>query len=124
MIDQTLVEGIWSLSGVDPAYLAEMRRVCLPTGTAVSTSSGLLAELPRLFCELHGGTHLQVIPVITAWTLLRYAARILDDVEDSVSNPAESLRPMLLEHIYGFDIYGWDGTEFLGRVYCFQYGRH
>jgi hypothetical protein len=36
MIDRAFVEKIWSLSGTDSAYLAEMMRVCLPTDTAVS----------------------------------------------------------------------------------------
>ncbi|MCL4263620.1 MAG: polyprenyl synthetase family protein [Anaerolineae bacterium] len=96
MIDQALVEKIWSLSGAEPAYLAAMRRVCLPRDTAVSPSSALLAELPRLFCELHGGVQTQLIPVITAWTLLRYTARILDDVEDNACQPTHQLDPCYL----------------------------
>ncbi len=84
MVDQALVEKIWTLSGADPAYVAEMRRVCLPRDTAVTSSSALLTTLPRLFCELHGGEQTQLTPITTAWTLLRYAARILDDVEDNI----------------------------------------
>ncbi len=81
MVDPTLVEEIWSSLKGGAAYLAEMRQVCLPAGT-MANSSGSLAELPALFCGLHGGGRSQVIPIVTAWTLLRHAARILDDIED------------------------------------------
>jgi geranylgeranyl pyrophosphate synthase len=96
MIDRAFVEKIWSLSGTDSAYLAEMRRVCLPMDTAVSDSSNSLAILPRLFCELHGGTQQQIVPIVTAWTLLRYAARILDDIEDNVLKPIQHSGSCLL----------------------------
>jgi competence protein ComQ len=44
--------------------------------------SNALATLPVLFCELKGGRREQTVPVVSAWTLLRYAARLLDDVQD------------------------------------------
>lgn len=96
MIDKLLVEKIWSLSNTDPAYVAEMRRVCLPVETAVATQPGPLARLPQLFCEFNGGTLGQVTPIMTAWTLLRYAARILDDIEDGSAGPLQRSDAQLL----------------------------
>lgn len=80
MIAQALVEKIWLEAGLNRSYLAEIKQICLPSH--VSSSSKALAQLPLLFCELNGGDREQVMPVITACTLLRHAARLLDDVED------------------------------------------
>ncbi len=80
MIDLVLIEKIWDQTDLAPLYLAEIKQICLSTGS--STSFGALDQLPLLFCQLNGGEQQQVVPVITAWTLLRYAARLLDDIED------------------------------------------
>jgi len=79
MINSGLVSKIWHQSGISSPYLSEMKKFCLETD---ASSPGTLAQLPLLFCEINGGNQQQVAPIITAWTLLRHAARLLDDIED------------------------------------------
>ncbi len=38
--------------------------------------------LPVLACEAVGGSHAAAVPVAAAWTVLRHAANLLDDVQD------------------------------------------
>lgn len=40
------------------------------------------SQLPELFCSGLGGRAEQTTPLAVAWQLLRYAARLLDDIED------------------------------------------
>ena len=80
MVDSALLEQIWASIDVNPIYISEIQQLCLASESVSAVSA--LDRLPLLFCELNGGGEEQVIPVITAWTLLRYAARLLDDVQD------------------------------------------
>lgn len=82
MIDQTLLDEIWSQIKIASTYFSELKRICNPATEIRFATSRELAHLPILFCELHSGDSQQVVPVVTAWTILRYAARLLDDIED------------------------------------------
>jgi len=86
-----LVEKIWLQAGLEPSYLVEIRQICLSSNPSpdeadvsdeAKASSEVMIQLPLLFCEVHSGDRDQVIPAITACTLLRHAARLLDDIED------------------------------------------
>ena len=79
-MDLELVEKIWLEAGASPSYIKEIRQICLATSSASSLKK--LDWLPILFCQLNGGNKQQIIPVISAWNLLRHAARLLDDIED------------------------------------------
>jgi competence protein ComQ len=88
MIDSALIEKLWSKATIEPTYIAAMWHVCsggIQPGTA---QPGALASLPILFCEVNGGCREQATPLLTAWTLLRYAGRLLDDVEDGLATEA------------------------------------
>lgn len=93
-MDLQLVEKIWLEAGALPAYTQEIRQICL----AASSTSSLekLNWLPILFCELNGGNKQQIIPIITAWNLLRHAARLLDDIEDSDAKTRSTPEPISL----------------------------
>ena len=94
MVDSALLEKIWAQIDVHPIYISEIKQLCLTSesGTAVSA----LDQLPLLFCELNGGRKEQVVPVITAWTLLRHAARLLDDIQDGDLISQEMSEPVAL----------------------------
>ncbi|MCA9971028.1 MAG: polyprenyl synthetase family protein [Anaerolineales bacterium] len=81
MIAPSLVEAIWANPLIDRRYAEALRQLCLPADGAPARREGL-ARLPELFCEANGGDPAQVAPILSAWTLLRYAARILDDIQD------------------------------------------
>lgn len=100
MIDSVLVENIWHQAGVTPAYLEAIRQICLPTDS--SSSPETLDQLPLLFCELNGGDEQQIIPIITAWTLLRHAARLLDDIEDGDVKSRDISEAIALNNSTGF----------------------
>lgn len=93
MIATTLVEKIWLQAEIAPSYLAEIQRICLQNQ---ASSYHALDELPLLFCDLNGGDKEQVVSVITAWNLLRYAARLLDDVEDGDTRSRNMSEPVAL----------------------------
>lgn len=82
MIDQTIIDEIWSQIKIASTYFSELKHICQPAAETISATAKELAQLPLLFCELHSGDIRQVVPLVTAWTILRYAARLLDDVED------------------------------------------
>ena len=94
MVDLDLVEKVWLEAGVDKAYLKEIQQICLSDSSPSST--GMLDSLPFLFCEVNQGCREYVIPVITAWTLLRHAARLLDDVEDGDLKERDISEPVAL----------------------------
>jgi geranylgeranyl pyrophosphate synthase len=82
MVERLLVEKVWSDAGVVPSYAAEMQRVFQEACEPAASKATAVANLPVLFCEAKGGCRAQSVPLATAWSLLRYAARLLDDVED------------------------------------------
>lgn len=79
-MDLQLIEKIWLEAGASSAYTQEIRQTCLAANSTLSLEK--LNWLPLLFCELNGGNKQKIIPIITAWNLLRHAARLLDDIED------------------------------------------
>jgi geranylgeranyl pyrophosphate synthase len=76
---QASVFDVWSNSQIVPEYIDAMRQIILPQS---SQNEDTLSTLPALFCEAYCGNKKQVAPIMNAWNLLRYAARLLDDVED------------------------------------------
>lgn len=95
MIDPEVIDDVWSQTGFVSNYLIELKQICRPVSETASVKSKELGHLPTLFCELHSGESRQVAPLVTAWTILRYAARLLDDVEDQdrkVRETAESVQ--------------------------------
>ena len=91
-MDLALVENIWHQASISPEYLAEMQQVCFPT----TKSSNSLTQLPLLFCELNGGNKQHIVPIITAWNILRFAARLLDDIEDNDVKDRAMAKPIAL----------------------------
>lgn len=92
-MDIEFLENIWNKAGISSEYLMEMKQVCAPSN---ASSSNSLAQLPLLFCELNGGNKQQVKPVITAWNILRFAARLLDDIEDQDVKKRSLAEPVAL----------------------------
>lgn len=82
MIESSIVEEIWSNPLIDPDYADALRQLCQPTSQTNRETHGL-SMLPALFCEAHGGTYQQAMPIVTVWNVLRHAARLLDDIEDN-----------------------------------------
>lgn len=80
MIESSIVEDIWSNPQIDQNYADALRRICRLTDQPGAEDH--LALLPYFFCEAHGGSYQQALPIITAWNLLRHTARILDNIED------------------------------------------
>ena len=92
MIDLALVEAIWHKTGISPEYLAKMKQVCVPK----TKSSNSLNQLPHLFCELNRGNEDQLVPILAAWNILRFAARLLDDIEDNDVKEKTMVNPVAL----------------------------
>lgn len=85
MIEKALLEGIWSDTTLHPEYVAQMRHVCagaMVDGLPDLNTTATLATVPALLCCALGGAPRGLLPALAAWTLLRYAARLLDDVQD------------------------------------------
>ncbi len=101
MIDQTVIDDIWSQTGIVSDYLSELKQICYPASKTASAKSKELGQLPTLFCELHSGDPRQVVPLVTAWTILRYAARLLDDVEDQDSKGRKTAESVQLNFSTG-----------------------
>ncbi|MBK8989864.1 MAG: polyprenyl synthetase family protein [Chloroflexi bacterium] len=76
----SLVEEIWANPQLDQSFTAALRQVYHPTDQ--SALAYHLALLPYFFCEMHGGSYEQALPIVTAWNLLRHSARLLDNIED------------------------------------------
>lgn len=83
MIELELVEKIWSDSKIDPRFRKELKQVCAPAKDATLPSAHTLSALPTIFCQLFKGNTQSLVPIITAWNILRLTARLLDDLEDA-----------------------------------------
>ncbi len=81
MIEPSLVDPLWSNPHINQAYADALRRSCKLTQPN-NEAGHKLSALPILLCEANGGSRQQVMPIVSAWHLLRHAARILDDIED------------------------------------------
>ena len=72
----------------------ECQQVCL---ARLSADLPQLVALPFLSCQAVGGSEAEAIPVVAAWSMLRYAANFLDavqdgdDLPDGVSDPGIAL---------------------------------
>ena len=62
----------------------ECQQVCLER---LSTDLPQLVSLPFLSCQAVGGSEVEAIPVVAAWSMLRYAANFLDAVQDGDDLP-------------------------------------
>ncbi len=58
------------------------KRTLTAITTTLSEGKSEILGLPILACRAAGGEPRQAVPVAAAWTALRVAARLLDDVED------------------------------------------
>lgn len=77
-MDLELVEKLWLQTNISPQYRHALKQACIETGSAENS----LTQIPILICQANGGKKEHMLPVITAWNILRYAARLLDDIED------------------------------------------
>ena len=57
--------------------------------TTIADGKSEIIGLPVLACQAAGGDPKQAVPVAAAWTALRVAARLLDDVEDGDVAPKQ-----------------------------------
>ncbi len=85
MIDLELVEKIWSDSKINPRFLKELNKVCAPAGKSAPPGVHTLSALPTFFCTLFEGNIPALVPIVSAWNVLRLTARLLDDLEDQNS---------------------------------------
>lgn len=94
MIELELVERIWSDSKIDLRFRKELEQVCAPAKDATLPSAHTLSALPTIFCRLFKGNTRSLVPIITAWNILRLTARLLDDLEDNspTKNDSFSIR--------------------------------
>lgn len=92
----TELVGIWEGAQLSPDFISQMQTICQPLFVQkADPAKNVLAELPYLFCEhLGGDTGVLQYPV-TAWHLLRQAARILDDFEDGDADLTPGKAPLL-----------------------------
>lgn len=68
-----------------PSYFELLTTIAPPAGEQLPPTTSL-AYLPYLVTACVGGEVAHTRPVAEAWNLLRYAARLLDDVEDGQGN--------------------------------------
>jgi len=90
MIELELVEKIWSNSKIDPDFRKELKQVCAPAEGEILPGAHTLSALPLVFCQHFEGNTQSLVPIITAWNILRLTARLLDDIEDN--SPTENDR--------------------------------
>ncbi len=77
----SLVQAILYESLPQGAFRADLEQM-LRSWLERETRASNLAQLPALVCEACGGDARQAVPVTAAWQLVRFAAKLLDDIED------------------------------------------
>jgi len=81
---------LWDTVNLSSDFVASMQTACGPMilGAAPSPKNPL-NDLPFMFCEHFGGNTQALAVIVSAWNLLRKAARILDDFEDGDVAPSD-----------------------------------